>query len=399
MVAKPPKGPTEVTAYDHDETRTNIPTADAAADWFDDESATLPPVPFERVITDPELIWRGKTDDTLLVDAPPIYIQEKVDPRALIANLRKQTTAPSAEEPSLFDFADFDQLGELDAVEFYQHEESWKNRMILGDSLQVMGSLAEREALRGKVQMIYIDPPYGISFGSNWQPTVRERNVKDGKHDYVAREAEQIKAFRDTWELGIHSYLSYLRDRLVVAHDLLTDSGSIFVQIGDENVHLVRSLLDEVFGADSFCAQFSFRTKIPLRTTLVPAIYDHIIWFAKSKADVKFRRLFKVRRTGDGTQFTKVEESTGTRRSLSKNELAGDPEDIDGRLYRLTDLVSAGRTESCVFEFEIGDKRFFPSGGKSWKTNPAGMKKLILAGRVEAPAKMPLRLFRGRLPR
>src|SRR5690606_28885667 len=180
--------------------------------------------------------------EDLVVDAPPIYIQEKIAPEALIRNLRAHSTslAGESDDPALFDFKEFDTLDELSAVEFYQHEESWKNRMILGDSLQVMGSLAEREALRGKVQMIYIDPPYGIKFGSNWQVRTSKREVKDGRLDDAAREAEQIKAFRDTWELGIHSYLSYLRDRLIVARDLLTESGSVFVQIGDENVHLVR---------------------------------------------------------------------------------------------------------------------------------------------------------------
>jgi len=392
-----PKGPTQVTAYDHDDKRSNIPTADAAATFYDESRDAPPPLRYPRNIDlDPQLVWKGKDDqdEALVVNAPPIYIQEKIAPQALIENLKKQTNASAENGPlGLFDFSDFDELSGLDNVEFYQHEESWKNRMILGDSLQVMSSLSEREALSGRVQMIYIDPPYGINFGSNWQPSTRDRNVKDGNLVQVSRDAEQIRAFRDTWELGIHSYLSYLRDRLTVARGLLTDSGSVFVQISDENVHLVRNLLDEVFGPENFCAQFSFRTKIPLRTTLVPAIYDHIVWFAADKSKVKFRRLFKVRRTGDGTQFTKVEERGGIRRPLSKAELAADPELVDGRLYRLTDLVSAGRTESCVFEFELDGKKFFPSGGKSWKTNPTGMAKLILAGRIEAPASMPNYVF------
>ena len=206
------------------------------------------------------LVWQGKEaldDADLEVDAPPIYIQEKIDPRVLIENLRK--TAKAGElEPELTLFETFDGLGELDLVEFYQHEANWSNRMILGDSLQVMASLAERERLRGKVQMIYIDPPYGIKFGSNWQVSARKRDVKDGKLEDVAREAEQIKAFRDTWELGIHSYLTYLRDRLQVARDLLTESGSVFVQIGDENVHLVRALLDEVFGDENFVSLITY---------------------------------------------------------------------------------------------------------------------------------------------
>jgi adenine-specific DNA-methyltransferase len=193
----------------------------------------------------------------LIADAPPIYVQEKIDPRVLVENLRR-TAITVEDEPELTLFDTFDGLEELDLIEFYKHEANWSNRMILGDSLQVMGSLAEREDLRGKVQMVYIDPPYGIKFGSNWQAATRKRDVKDGKVEDAAREAEQIKAFRDTWELGIHSYLSYLRDRLIVARDLLTETGSCFVQIGDENVHLVRSLMDEVFGPENFVSQIAY---------------------------------------------------------------------------------------------------------------------------------------------
>jgi len=378
MVAKPPKGPTEVTAYDHDETRTNIPTADAAAEWFDDESATLPPVPFERVITDPELIWRGKTDDTLLVDAPPIYIQEKVDPRALIANLRKQTTAPSAEEPSLFDFADFDQLGELDAVEFYQHEESWKNRMILGDSLQVMGSLAEREALRGKVQMIYIDPPYGIKFGSNWQARTNKRDVKDGKLEDAAREAEQIKAFRDTWELGIHSYLSYLRDRLVVARELLTDSGSVFVQIGDENVHLVRNLMDEVFGSSNLCSQIAFAKTTGLASALMPEGIDYLLWYAKDVSKVKAYTQWrsKSREEGSADTYSWLWFSDGSYRGMTKAERDGSaPIDANAAIYKPDNITSQGNP---VISIDLNGRHF--SG--PYKTTVQGMTRLGWAGRL-----------------
>ncbi|WP_308465630.1 site-specific DNA-methyltransferase [Rathayibacter soli] len=398
MARKPStSGPTPVESITHSEKRTNIPTADAAGTFFDENGSSLPPLLYPRDTSlDPQLVWRGKDEQDkadLVVDAPPIYIQEKIDPRVLIENLRK-TAKKGESEPELTLFDDFDGLDELSQVEFYQHEANWANRMILGDSLQVMGSLAEREQLRGKVQMIYVDPPYGINFGSNWQTSARERTVKDGRLEDVAREAEQIKAFRDTWELGIHSYLSYLRDRLVVARDLLTESGSVFVQIGDENVHLVRALLDEVFGNQNFAGQFAFRTKIPLRTTLVPAIYDHVLWYGRSVEDIKFRRLFKRRRSGVGSQFTNVEESDGTRRKLTRPELQ-DIENVDGvgRTYRLTDLVSAGRTESCVFEFGFGGKTFYPSGSKSWKTNPAGISKLIAANRIEAPAKMPNYVF------
>lgn len=394
MAPKRKTGPTPVDAIQHPDKRTNIPTADAQ-DFVAPEIEEVRKVRYARDESlDPQLVWRGKypdepTDPDLVADAPPIYIQEKIDPRVLIENLRS-TAAKPEDEPELTLFEMFDGLNPLDSVDFYRHPTNWSNRMILGDSLQVMGSLAEREQLRGKVQMVYIDPPYGISFGSNWQPTIDARNVKDGNIAQIAREAEQIKAFRDTWELGINSYLSYLRDRLLAARDLLTETGSCFVQIGDENLHLVRSLMDEVFGNENFCGQFAFRTKIPLRTTLVPAVYDHIIWFAKSKEKVKFRRLFRVRKTGDGTQFNRIQEPDGTRRPLSK---VGSLETDEGRLYRLTDLVSAGRTESCVFEFEFQGREFFPGGGKSWKTNEAGMRRLIAAGRIEAPARTPNYVF------
>src|SRR3954468_19035432 len=260
----PPKkqtGPTPVDAITHADKRTNIPTADAH-EFVAPEIEQPVDVRYPRDPTlDPQLVWKGKDEldgEDLVADAPPIYIQEKIDPRVLIENLR-DTAARPEDEPELSLFETFDGLGELDLVEFYQHDANWSNRMILGDSLNVMASLAEREALRGKVQTIYIDPPYGIKFGSNWQSSARKRDVKDGKLTDATREVEQIKAFRDTWELGIHSYLTYLRDRVAAARDLLTESGSVFIQIGDENVHIVRSVLDEVFGSENFVAQITFR--------------------------------------------------------------------------------------------------------------------------------------------
>ena len=216
---------------------------------------------------DPQLVWRGKDVQDwsdLVVQAPPLYIQEKVHPKALVDDLRKQTQAQEEKgQPIQLDlFADFNGLpDEASRTEFYQHDANWSNRMILGDSLQVMASLAEREGLRGKVQCIYIDPPYGIKFNSNFQWSTTTRDVKDGKADHITREPEQVRAFRDTWKDGIHSYLTYLRDRLSVARDLLVDSGSIFVQISDENLHRVRSLLDEVFGDENFVSVISFNTQ------------------------------------------------------------------------------------------------------------------------------------------
>ena len=259
-VARKPKKPIEVKTLVHDEAaRRNIPTAEYHPVLSDEEKAPIR-VAYERRNRDldPQLVWRGKDQQDsadLIVQAPPLYIQEKVHPKVLIDDLLRQSKErrdeAAAEGPDLF--ADFNGLPDGAATtEFYRHDANWSNRMILGDSLQVMASLAEREGLRGKVQCIYIDPPYGIRFNSNFQWSTTSRDVKDGKAEHITREPEQVKAFRDTWRDGIHSYLTYLRDRLTVARDLLTESGSVFVQIGDENVHRVRALMDEVFGEANF---------------------------------------------------------------------------------------------------------------------------------------------------
>ena len=263
------KKPKTVKALRHDEaTRRNIPTAEFESIVRQEDQQPLPVRYPRNTELDPQLVWRGKDDQDwsdLVVDAPPLYIQEKVHPKVLIEGLLRQTAdakraagKTSGEQRQLDLFADFNGIPEgIDKTEFYQHEQNWSNRMILGDSLQVMASLAEREELRGKVQCIYFDPPYGIKFNSNFQWSTTSRDVKDGKADHITREPEQVKAFRDTWRDGIHSYLTYLRDRLTVARDLLTDSGSIFVQIGDENLHRVRAVLDEVFGEDNICCTFT----------------------------------------------------------------------------------------------------------------------------------------------
>jgi adenine-specific DNA-methyltransferase len=382
-----PKGPTEVTAYDHDDTRRNIPTADAAATFYDEAGDSLPPLRYPRnPDLDPQLVWKGKDaqdGEDLVVDAPPIYIQEKVVPRALIENLRKQSKAQADDElPSLFDFDEFDTLDELSAVEFYQHDESWKNRMILGDSLQVMGSLAERESLRGKVQMIYIDPPYGIKFGSNWQARASSRDVKDGKLDDAAREAEQIKAFRDTWELGIHSYLSYLRDRLIVARDLLTETGSVFVQIGDENAHLVRSLLDETFGSHNFVSQIFFATTSGfVSTSGLSRAGDMILWYARDVSRAKVRTLWSKGASESGYNWVML--PSGERRPATRAEKA-DPSSLPegARIYRNDNLRSQGASKQDQ-QFTYGGKTYLPGASLHWKaSNPVGMQRLAWAHRI-----------------
>ncbi len=239
-------------------------------------------------IGDAQLVWRGKDNQDwsdLVVEAPPLYIQEKIHPKAIIQDLMRRTKTGAQERSDAPDlFADFNGLPDPEArLEFYQHEQHWTNRMILGDSLQVMASLAQREALKGKVQCIYFDPPYGIKFNSNWQVSTLSRDVKDGKTTDITREPEQVKAFRDTWKDGIHSYLTYLRDRLTVARELLTESGSIFVQIGDENVHRVRAVMDEVFGEENACGTIAFRTTGGQSNSLVSSAFDYLIWYAKKK--------------------------------------------------------------------------------------------------------------------
>ena len=234
-----------------------------------------------------------------MVQAPPLYIQEKVHPKVLIDDLLRRTKENRPTQPEQLDlFSDFNGMPEgIDKTEFYQHDQNWSNRMILGDSLQVMASLAEREGLRGKVQCIYFDPPYGIKFNSNFQWSTTSRDVKDGKSDHITREPEQVKAFRDTWRDGIHSYLTYLRDRLTVARDLLTDSGSIFVQIGDENVHRIRAIMEEIFGDENFIVQIDFATTTSQTSKFVSSISDHVIWFGKDKSDYQVSRIEATERS------------------------------------------------------------------------------------------------------
>jgi adenine-specific DNA-methyltransferase len=393
LAAKGSKGPTPVDAIKHADKRANIPTADAH-EFVDPSIEEIRKVRYARDESlDPQLVWRGKYpsveeiegyDGDLVTDAPPIYIQEKIDPRVLIENLRRTAVKPE-DEPELTLFESFDGLGELDQVDFYKHDANWSNRMILGDSLQVMASLAEREKLRGKVQMVYIDPPYGIKFGSNWQVSARNRTVRDGKLEDAAREAEQIKAFRDTWEVGIHSYLAYLRDRLLVARDLLVSSGSCFVQIGDENVHLVRSLMDEVFGSDNFMSQITYKTTTGATADVLAGVNDFILWFAKEREHLKWRPLYAARSLDEDANYRLVREESGVR-PLTKEEMRqrGDLFKDGWDICRANPLTSQTvRTgQTTVFPVEIGDAAPYTPGRSGWKTNAAGMERLRWAGRL-----------------
>jgi adenine-specific DNA-methyltransferase len=348
----------------------------------------------EIELGDAQLVWRGKDAQDwsdLVVNPPPIYIQEKVHPKAIIDGLRKEAKARAdakADAPDLF--ADFNGLPDPEArVEFYQHGMHWSNRMILGDSLQVMASLAEREGLRGKVQCIYFDPPYGIKFNSNWQVSTLSRDVKDGKREDISREPEQVKAFRDTWKNGINSYLSYLRDRITVARELLTGTGSIFVQIGDENVHLVKSLVAEVFGVTNSVATIGFAKTSGSTDRFLGQTTDYIIWFAKELEAVKFRPLMKRKVAGDtgGTNYTRLMSPDRTKNCGLTQDTRNKIED-GWLIYALDNLTSqsAGREKgegaASWFPVSVEGNIFRPSITVRWKTNELGMGRLRRAGRL-----------------
>ena len=365
----------------HGDKRLNVPTADAAEAY--DYQPEIRQLRYPRnPDLDPQLVWRGKDNQhsDLLIDAPPIYIQEKIDPRVLVENLRR-TAAAGQPEPEMLMFEDFDGLDELSAVEFYEHSANWSNRMILGDSLQVMASLTELEDLRGQVQMVYIDPPYGIRFGSNWQPSARSRTVRDGSLDDASRDAEQIKAFRDTWAEGIHSYLPYLRDRLTAARDLLTQSGSCFLQIGDENVHLVRSLMDEVMGRDNFVSQIAVtKSGGGLESTKrIPARLDYILWYAMDRDQLRYRPLYERRADLAAAGFTNVMLASGEIRALSPEERAGTPVPEGSRIFRTESLTKPGPGSKYEVTWQ---GRTYTSGTRWWGSPKEAVERLLAVGRV-----------------
>lgn len=430
------KGPVQVLSYRHDDTRVNNPEVGMVhpgndpdqpktawaydphldpALMFDSQRASV-----ERLIDDalasgdaaamrealeelkrlqaPYLNWAGKAERTSFeVDTVSLHVHERVDPATILANARKRLKGEEVEEvwrqADLF-AAPFENLPLRQALDFYRHEKGWSNRLIAGDSLLVMNSLLQKEAMAGKVQMIYIDPPYGIKYGSNFQPFINKKpNQTLDKEEDLTAEPEMIRAFRDTWELGMHSYLSYLRDRLLLARETLLESGSIFVQISDENLHRVRSIMDEVFGEKNFMSIIAYRTKIPLGTTYLAGIYDYIVWYAKNKTAVKFRKLYDERQIGEGTQFNKVKLP-----SLEEVSFKSFAYDLDAlpqgsSVFRATDLVSSGLTESCVFTFNLEGKDYKPKAGKSWKTNYAGMERAIKARKILPGKGMPAYRF------
>lgn len=393
MAKRSPKSPTEITSIRHKkDTRVNIPTEELRDFVAEDEQAPKAMRYPRDASLDPQLVWKGKDEqDASALEVPvvPIYIQEKVHPQALVENLR-HTAKAGEKEPELTLFDDFNGLDDAafdKKVDFYHHDQHWSNRMILGDSLLVMTSLAEKERLKGKVQTIYFDPPYGIKFGSNWQVSTRKRDVKDGKVEDATRQPEQIRAFRDTWKLGIHSYLAYLRDRLMIARQLLTESGSIFVQIGDENVHLVRCVLDEMFGAENFVALISYSKTTTTTGEFLPATNDYLLWYAKERSRAKYRPLFYEKIIGGfgSSKYDQVQLANGTRRVMTTEERSHvDSVPAGGRPFRLDNLTSPRIREARTgyYEVKFNGGSFWPQQGE-WKTNREGMSRLLLAGRVQ----------------
>lgn len=393
-MAKAPKSKLkkQVEAIRHEEaSRKNIPTAEYQA-LIEKESQTSIQVAYERRNRDldPQLVWRGKDQQDwsdLVVPAPPLYIQEKIHPKVLIDELlRRSSEMESHQAGANIDlFSDFNGLPSPEArTEFYQHEQNWSNRMILGDSLQVMASLAEREGLRGKVQCIYIDPPYGIKFNSNFQWSTTSRDVKDGSADHITREPEQVKAFRDTWRDGVHSYLTYIRDRLFAARELLTDSGSIFVQIGDRNVHRVRAVIDEVFGEANFVSEIVFRTTSGRLSEGLDGIYDVILWYAKDISQYKYRPLLVQRsREQLARAFSYVQRADGTHYTLSREAMQ---DWLDGKTQldafqpSQTQSQSGGERSRFIVNFE--GKQYLPPHKGGWRSTPEGFDRLGKAMRL-----------------
>jgi adenine-specific DNA-methyltransferase len=377
MAGKTSKGAkrTEVAAFTHGKAkRINIPTAEAQNFVADDERAPKPRKYPRNPDLDPQLVWRGKDEQDsgpLVVPTVPVYIQEKIHPQAIIDDLRR--LKGKSEEAQADLFADFNGLpNDETRLEFYQHPQHWSNRMILGDALLVMNSLAEKESLRGKVQTIYIDPPYGIRFASNWQPSTKTRDIKEGKADSVSREPEVVKAFRDTWKDGIHSYLSYLRDRLTVARDLLADSGSVFVQIGDENVHRVRALMDEVFGENNQVASISFVKTGAQTSAILPGNTDTILWYARSIERIKTRRLYNF----DGGWAARA--SSLWQRDIGGSFTRTPTVHPDSWTHRA--LESTTGSEASRFAVDFNGHPFMPRRG--WSTSAIGMTRLRKASRI-----------------
>jgi len=390
---KKPASEKKIESFVHDDaSRRNIPPAEYQTMVRNQEKTPLQ-VAYERrnPDLDPQLIWRGKDlldDSPLVVNAPPLYIQEKIHPKVLIDDLKRRSKQGGSDAEQIDLFSAFNGLPSDEAkTEFYQHDQNWSNRMILGDSLQVMASLAEREGLRGQVQCIYFDPPYGIKFNSNFQWSTTNRDVKDGKADQITREPEQVKAFRDTWRDGVNSYLAYLRDRLHIARELLTESGSLFTQIGDENVHLVRCVLEEVFGAQGFVSQIITQKTGGFSASSLANTNDYILWFCKDLSKLKFRPSLEIaERSATEGHYQWVTDRLNNSRGLTAEEKRGDaspPENM--ALYQPTSLTSQGASIAPLAYSYQGRSYSIP-GNQHWKTTEEGLNRLSKASRLHKAA-------------
>ncbi len=392
-IAAPSAPQIEDLRHPTDVTRRNIPTAETQALMAEEEAAPTPMLYPRNPDLDPQLVWRGKDAldaEPLRVPTVPIYIQEKVLPAALIRDLKRVSKGCEAQADL---FGGFDRISDPEMrMEFYQHAENWSNRMILGDSLLVMNSLAEKEGLRGQVQCIYFDPPYGIRFASNWQPSTRTRDVKEGSLAGLSLEPEVVKAFRDTWLQGIHSYLSYLRDRLIVARELLAASGSVFIQIGSDNLHLIRSIADEVFRSENFVAQIAFSKTSGSTGEFLAATYDYLVWYARDRKVMTYHQLYLEKHPGErgGTGYTQVELADGVRRAMTeaeRDDLSSLPP--GSRIYFRDNLTSQsvgrdkGEGAASWFPIELDGRIFRPAETVRWKTNEFGMSRLLMANRIQ----------------
>lgn len=383
-----------VSSYKHDAKRKRIPTQEESVKLSRREKQPVKKTYAYDPSLDPQLTWSGKQEAGAEFSIPtvPIYVQEHVAPEALIARLK--TGASDDRQMLLFGETAEDQFQK--AVEFYKHEDNWQNRLILGDSLLVMNSLLEKEGMRGKVQTVYMDPPYGIKFGSNWQVSTRNRDVKNNKVEDFIRQPEQVKAFRDTWELGIHSYLSYLRDRLIAARELLNESGSCFVQINDENVHLVRNIMDEVFGAENFIRVISFRKKsMPLGGNVLEEMNDYLVWYARDKEKVKYRQLYRPVDVQGLYYWRYVQSNSGEIFTLTNEQIDNHSLLPQGsEVARLVSMTPPTFSPSAVFPVELNNKTYMPPRNGCWITGEEGMKRLIDAKRIVPSGKSLMYLYK-----
>lgn len=319
---------------------------------------------------DPQLQWAGKTEHTSFeVPTVSLHVHERIDPKTIVETVKKEKN--NSLQLSLFS----EKKPLREAIDFYKHKEGWTNRLIAGDSLLVMNSLLEKEGMAGKVQMVYFDPPYGIKYGSNFQPFINKREVKDGKDDDLTSEPEMLKAFRDTWELGIHSYLTYLRDRLLLAKEMLGDSGSVFVQISDENIHHVREILDEVFGTDNFIAPLIFKKTGSMSGNFISGITDTILWYAKDKSNTKFRRLYQERsKESADSGFPYVEFDDGSYRRIKPKEFSGEEPMPKGKRFQTSPVMSAGAPKDCPEPVIFQGKEYYPAANNHWKISASELQ-------------------------